>query len=501
MPELVTAAQTELLQVNQVSKFFPGVRALDGVSLDLQAGEVLALVGENGAGKSTLIKILGGAHQADSGGLSIRGKPVHIGSPSEAQALGISIIYQEFNLIPDLSVRENIFLGREIESGWFIDEEKEAQGAETLFKRLGLQLNPEKLCRELTIAEQQLVEIAKALSLDAKILVMDEPSATLTQQEVDQLFGIIRELKARGMGVIYISHRLEEVFEIGDRVMVLRDGRHVVTRPVAEVNRKGLIESMVGRSLESEFPDRSRNPGEVCLRVEGLCRGAAVREVGFSLRSGEILGFAGLVGAGRTETMRLIFGADPLDSGQVWVHGKPVTLKTPREAIARGICLLTEDRKNQGLVLAHSVLENFGLPNLRAYSGKVFLDEILERDRFQKYQREIQIKVSHADQDAGHLSGGNQQKVVLAKWLERNADILIFDEPTRGIDVGAKFEIYQLMNQLAEAGKGIIMISSELPEILGMSDRILVMRDGRIQGEITNVSQASQEEVMHLAVE
>ena len=501
MSELLTPAQTSLLHVDNVSKAYPGVRALDGVSLELEAGEVLALVGENGAGKSTLIKILGGAHLADSGQLSIQGDPIDIESPSDSQALGISIIYQEFNLIPDLSVRENIFLGREKQSGFFIDESRETDGAVTLFKQLGLELDPEKLCRDLTIAEQQLVEIAKALSLDAKILVMDEPSATLTQQEVDQLFKIIGDLKTKGIGIIYISHRLEEVFEIGDRVMVLRDGQHVSTKAVTEVTRQSLIESMVGRSLESEFPPRNAELGETVLELKNFSRGSVVQDVSFSVRAGEIVGFAGLVGAGRTETMRLIFGADEKESGELFVRGKAIHIADPREAIAHGICLLSEDRKNQGLVLVHSVVENFGLPNLKKYSHGLFLDEAQELERFEKFVGEIKIKIASADQDAGHLSGGNQQKVVLAKWLERNADILIFDEPTRGIDVGAKYEIYQLMNALAEAGKAIIMISSELPEVLGMSDRIIVMRAGRIQGEITNVTEASQEEVMHLAVE
>ncbi|MDA0346595.1 MAG: sugar ABC transporter ATP-binding protein [Verrucomicrobia bacterium] len=501
MPELVTPTPHILLQVKQLSKSFPGVRALDKVSLELAAGEVLAMVGENGAGKSTLIKILGGAHPADSGDFRIHGNSTVIASPADAQLQGISIIYQEFNLIPDLSVRENIYLGREDRAAFFIDEKKEKEGVELLFNQLGLNLDSETSCRELSIAEQQLVEIAKALSLDAKILVMDEPSATLTQQEVDRLFKIIRDLKEKGIGIIYISHRLEEVFEIGDRVMVLRDGQNVVTKPVSEVDRSKLIEWMVGRSLESEFPPKTSQVGEECLRVESLSRGNVVSDVSFSLRTGEILGFAGLVGAGRTETMRLIFGADRKDSGEIFLNGKSVTISSPQDAIDKGICLLTEDRKNQGLVLVHSVLENFGLPNLADYSGSLFLDETTEREHFKKFQSDIQIKVSNADQEVGQLSGGNQQKVVLAKWLERNADILIFDEPTRGIDVGAKYEIYQLMNSLAEAGKGIIMISSELPEVLGMSDRIIVMRDGRIQGELNDVSQASQEAVMQLAVE
>ena len=501
MPDLSTPVSSTLLSVDCVSKSFPGVLALKDVSLKLNAGEVLALVGENGAGKSTLIKVLGGAHQADSGAVLLDDMAVTINSPSESQALGISIIYQEFNLIPDLSVKENIFLGREKMKGVFIDEDSESELAKQLFDRLGLPLDPEKRCRDLSIAEQQLVEIAKALSLESKILVMDEPSATLTQQEVDRLFEIIADLKRQGIGIIYISHRLEEVFEVGDRVMVLRDGENVSTQPVSEVTRKSLIEAMVGRSLESEFPPRESKLGEEVLEVRQLNRGTVVQDVSFHLRRGEILGFAGLVGAGRTETMRLVFGADSKDSGEILLNGELVDIDSPREAIAKGICLLTEDRKNQGLVLAHSVVENFGLPNLKRYSGRVFLDEDEERKRFAKFKDDIQIKVASADQDAGHLSGGNQQKVVLSKWLERNADVLIFDEPTRGIDVGAKYEIYQLMNQLAASGKAIIMISSELPEILGMSDRVIVMRGGRIQGEITEVSEVSQEEIMHLAVE
>lgn len=501
MPEPTNPAEPPLLEIRSISKAFPGVRALDNVSLRLEAGEVLALVGENGAGKSTLIKVLGGAHRADAGELFLQGRQVSIDSPSLAQALGVSIIYQEFNLIPDLNVRDNIYLGRERKKEWFLDEKREAEGVGNLFDRLGLKLDPETLCRDLTIAEQQLVEIAKALSLDAKILVMDEPSATLTRQEVDRLFSIMRDLKEEGIGIIYISHRLEEVFEIADRVMVLRDGRRVVTKPVPKVNRRRLIEWMVGRSLESEFPPRQSQPGKECFRVENLSRGEVVRDVSFTLRSGEILGFAGLVGAGRTETVRLIFGADRKDGGTVFLGGEELDIENPRQAIASGICLLTEDRKNQGLVLIHSVLENFGLPNLREYSGPVFLDEKRESEQFSRLAQDLKIKTSGPRQDVAHLSGGNQQKVVLAKWLARNSDIIIFDEPTRGIDVGAKFEIYQLMESLAKAGKGIIMISSELPEILGMSDRVIVMRRGRIRGEIEDVNETSQEEVMHLAVE
>ena len=501
MPKSLVTKPSCLLRIENISKAFPGVRALHEVSLELRSGEVLALVGENGAGKSTLIKILGGAHRADTGEVAVLGERADIISPADAQQLGISIIYQEFNLIPDLSVRENIFLGREIEKGLFIDEAEEYREVEALFNRLDLKLDPETLCRNLTIAEQQLVEIAKALSLNTRILIMDEPSATLSQQEVNRLFGTINDLKSQGIGIIYISHRLEEVFEIADRVMVLRDGEQVVTSDVTRVSRKELIESMVGRPLEAEFPPKQHKPGVELLRVSELSRAPRVDKVSFSVQAGEVLGFAGLVGAGRTETMRLIFGADAPDSGTIYLRGKKIKIRSPREAIRYGICLLTEDRKNQGLVLIHSVQENFGLPNLKNFSGAVFLDEGRELAQLHQFTGEINIRLASPDQDAGHLSGGNQQKVVLAKWLERNADILIFDEPTRGIDVGAKYEIYQLMNTLAEKGKAIIMISSELPEILGMSDRIIVMRNGRVVGEITEVGNTTQEDIMHLAVE
>ncbi len=350
------------------------------------------------------------------------------------------------------------------------------------------------------MAQQQTVEIAKALSVNARIIVMDEPSAALTQQEVDHLFDIIRELKSQGIGVIYISHRLDEVYEIADRLMVLRDGAPVGERPVADTSREDLIEMMVGRPLESEFPKHAALPGDERLRVEGLARGRAVQDVSFSARAGEILGFSGLVGAGRTETMRIIFGADQAESGRIFINGRETNIRNPRDAIRSRICLLTEDRKGQGLVLMHNVQENFGLPNLEFFRKGPLLDHRKEREAFEHYRQSLQIKVSGPDQIAMTLSGGNQQKVVLAKWLQRNADIIIFDEPTRGIDVGAKYEIYLLMNKLVAEGKAIIMISSELPEILGMSDRIIVMHEGRIKGEITDVAGTSQEDILSLAM-
>ena len=490
-----------LLEMEGIDKSFPGVRALRRAHLDLRAGEVHALMGENGAGKSTLIKVLSGAHAPDAGTIRLAGRPVSIRSPRDAQRLGIAVIYQEFNLVPTLCARENLFLGREQRAGPFVLARRERKSAEALFKRLEVEIDPETLCAQLTVAQQQVVEIAKAVSLDARIVVMDEPTAALTGQEAQKLFAIIAGLKTRGVGVLYVSHRMDEVFRIADRVTVMRDGQCIGTRTVSELSRRTLIEMMVGRSLDREFPKKKAAIGEERLVVRNLSRGRAVRDVSFAVRRGEVLGLAGLVGAGRTETARLLLGADRRDSGAILLDGRELRITDPHDAIRSGICLLTEDRKNQGLVLGITVRENFGLPNLSRLSRLGFVRQNAERDSFGRYVAALRIKIPHQEELACNLSGGNQQKVVLAKWLEANAEVVIFDEPTRGIDVGAKYEIHLLINRLAAQGKAILMISSELPEVLGMSDRILVMHEGRITGEITDVAGATQELLLSLAMQ
>lgn len=484
-----------------IAKGFPGVRALDGVDLDLYSGEVLALLGENGAGKSTLIKVIGGAHLPDEGTIEIDGRIVPIETPQDSLRAGIGMIYQEFNLVHGLTARENIFLGQEPSRFGFVPRSEEREKALKLFERIGVEIDPEKPCGELSVAEQQVVEIAKALSQNARIIVMDEPTAALTPREVEGLLRVVRELKSQGIGIIYISHRLDEIDAIADRVTILRDGAHVATCVKSELDRERMIALMVGRSLEKEFPSRESVAGEVRLSVRNLNRGSWVRDVSFVLRAGEIVGLTGLVGAGRTETARLIFGADRMDSGSIELDGKRLSIAGPRDAIRNGICLLTEDRKGQGLVLGQTVQENFGLPNLGDFSGSLLISSSRESEAFSGFVDKMRIKISGHSQVAGTLSGGNQQKVVLAKWLQRNAEVIIFDEPTRGIDVGAKFEIYQLIHGLAEEGKAILMISSELPEILGMSDRIIVMNEGRVTGEIEDCAGVSQQDVMKLATQ
>ena len=495
---MVTKAP-QLLAMRGIHKRFPGVHALKGIDLDLHEGEVLALMGENGAGKSTLIKILGGAHQPTEGEVLIDDQLIHINSPQTSQASGIGIIYQEFNLIPHLTVRENIFLGKAKARSGFVKKSEEKRIAKELLEKIGIDINPNALCKDLSTAEQQIVEIVKALSSDVRILVMDEPSATLTPQEVEGLFKIIRDLQSQGIGIIYISHRLDEIFDIANRVMVMRDGEYIGTKPMQEISRQEMIEMMVGRKVENEFPKHYHDRGPVRLDVQNL-KAKNVNNVSFQVHAGEVLGITGLVGAGRTETVRLIFGADRRDSGTIKLDNVQLNISKPSDAIGHGICLLTEDRKSQGLVLMHSVRENFGLPNLDTFSKTGFLKHKSEKTSFSSYIESMKIKIPHQEQLAKNLSGGNQQKVVLAKWLQRNCDVIIIDEPTRGIDIGAKYEIYMLINELAKQGKAIIMISSELPEVIGMSDRIMVMRSGQVSAIVTDVKNVTQEQILEHAI-
>jgi ribose transport system ATP-binding protein len=495
----MSSNSSTLLTVSGLRKAFPGVQAIKDGSLDLEAGEIHALVGENGAGKSTLIKILTGVHSPDEGTVVVDGTARRFASPIEAHRAGIVAIYQEFTLVPTLSIGANLFLGREKTRLGALQFRNEFDQASRVLARLGLALHPDTRVSSLSVSEQQLVEIARALLVDARILIMDEPTAALTPREVANLFGILRELAAHGIGILFISHRLDEVLEIADRITVMRDGVTVSTQAAAGMSRRTLIELMVGRPLDDEFPKGPSKAGPVRLEVKALS-GGKVREVSFTARAGEILGCAGLMGAGRTEMARLVFGADGRESGEVILDGRPLRIAGPRDAIQSGICLLTEDRKGQGLVLCASAKDNFALPSLRRWSRFGVLDLRKESERFEDQRKALAIKLASPRQRAESLSGGNQQKLLVARWLEVDSSVIIFDEPTRGIDVGAKYEMYLLIRRLAAQGKVIILISSELPEILGMSDRILVMKAGRINGEITDVSSATQEQIMAMAV-
>jgi ribose transport system ATP-binding protein len=488
-----------VLEMLNIRKAFPGVVALDDVSFDLHKGEVHVLLGENGAGKSTLMKILSGAYQKSAGRILIEGRDVEIRNPRHARQLGISTIYQELNLIPHLSAAENIFLGREPARAGFIDRRQIHKAAAAILKGLGVDLDPRTRVAHLGIAQQQMVEIAKAISLEAGILIMDEPTSALTEREIAELFARMRTLRAAGVSIVYISHRLEELFEIGDRVTVLRDGKRVGTHNIRDISRPDLIRLMVNRELTSQFPKVPAEPGEEALRVEGLNRDGVLHDISFSLRRGEVLGIAGLLGSGRTELARAIFGVDKIDSGHIYIKGELRRIDCPRDAIDLGIGFLTEDRKTQGLVPLLSTKANICLPSVDRFSRYGFVRAGVETRAANRYVDDLRIKTAGVDQKVLFLSGGTQQKVVLSKWLCCEAEVFIFDEPTRGIDVGSKAEIYQLMNQLTASGVAIIMISSELPEILGMSDRILVMHRGRIVGEFS-AEEATQESILQSAL-
>ena len=490
------------LQMNNITKRFPGVLALSNVSFNLRRGEVHALLGENGAGKSTLMKILSGVYRPDEGEIIFENKTVHFSSPLEAQNLGITIIHQEFNLFPDLTVEENIFIGREFckNNRWQLDAKTQRAQVSEILTKLNLKIKPDSRVADLTVAQQQMVEIAKAISVNAKVLIMDEPTAALTESEIDSLFRVTRLLKEQGTGVVYISHRLEELALIADRATVMRDGEYIATVDYETVQINDLITMMVGRKLGDIYPRRPPFTGtQKVLEVKNLQRKEALYDINFSLNRGEILGLSGLMGAGRTELARAIFGADPIDGGEVWLNGKLIKVNHVSQAIEQGIGYLTEDRKKEGLALGLSVELNIMLGNFPEYSDKFgVVKEKQCREVSEQLVKTLRIKTPHLQQAALHLSGGNQQKIIIARWVCKDTDILIFDEPTRGIDVGAKLEIYELMNRLVAKGKSIIMISSELPEIIGMCDRILVMRSGRITGEL-NKANATQENIMKYA--
>ncbi len=491
-----------IVTIRDLSKSFAGVRALDRAQFELLPGEVHALMGENGAGKSTLMKVLAGVYRKDSGEVLLDGRPVDIESPRAAQALGIGIIHQELNLMNHLSAAQNIFIGREPRGrfGLFIDEEAMCCEAQRIFERMNLKLDPRTPVGELTVARQQMVEIAKALSFDSRVLIMDEPTAALNNEEVADLFRIIARLRSRGVAVVYISHKMDELKRIADRVTVMRDGQYIATVPMASTPMDALIAMMVGRQLaeaEHEMPDTSGN--EVVLEARGICRGSMVRDASFVLRRGEILGFAGLMGAGRTELARAVFGADRIDAGEVLVKGRKAAIASPQDAVAHGIGYLSEDRKHFGLATGMDVETNIALASMRSFLSAGFLiDQAAVASAAERYVRQLGIKTPSVRQQVRLLSGGNQQKIVIAKWLLRDCDVLFFDEPTRGIDVGAKAEIYRLLNELGAQGKAIVIISSELPEILRMSHRVLVMCEGRITGEL-RAREASQEKIMQLA--
>jgi ribose transport system ATP-binding protein len=493
-----------LVEMVGIEKQFPGVHALEDARFELRAGEVHALVGENGAGKSTLMKVLAGIHQPDAGSVRFRGEEVVIPNPRAAQQLGISIVHQELNLMPHLTVAQNIFIGREPRARlpFVLDDGALNARAGALFESLHLRMNPRRRVGDLAVAEQQMVEIAKALSFNAAVLIMDEPTAALTETEIGELFRIIRQLRENGVGVVHISHRLEELKQISDRVTVMRDGRYVATLPTAEARLEQIITMMVGRTIfeeATEIPENAQD--EVVLEVRHLNRGRMVRDVSFELRRGEILGFAGLIGAGRTEVARAIFGADRADSGEILVHGTPVRIASPADAVRHGIGYLSEDRKRFGLAIGMDVESNIVLASMQRFVGWLGrINSRLTRAATQRQVTNLAIKTPSLRQKVRNLSGGTQQKVVVGKWLTADTEILIFDEPTRGIDIGAKSEIYRLLNDLARDGKAIIMISSELPEILRMSHRIAVMCEGRITG-ILPAADATQEAIMSYATQ
>lgn len=489
-----------ILTMKDIDKSFPGVHALDHVNFEVRKGEVHALMGENGAGKSTLMKVLTGIYTKDSGSIVYEGKEVEFHTTREAQDAGVVIVHQELNMLGHLTVAQNIFIGREFKKGIGIDDKKMNEEAAKLFEKLHIDIDPAETMSNLTVGKQQMCEIAKAISHDAKVIIFDEPSAALTEAEIEELFKIIKDLRKQQIGIVYISHRMDEIKVITDRVTVMRDGTYVGTLITKDCTKDDIINMMVGRVIYEDPKTESSVPKDapVVLKVENLNAGRMVQDVSFELHKGEILGFSGLMGAGRTETARAIFGADPKTSGNIYINGQKVEINSPQDAVECGIGYLSEDRKRFGIVVQKSVAENSTMAALENFVSGLFINKKSENKIAQEYVDSLATKTPGVDQLVVNLSGGNQQKVVIAKWLIRNCDILIFDEPTRGIDVGAKNEIYKLMNRLAEEGKSIIMISSEMTEILRMSDRIVVMCEGKKTGEI-GIEEASQETIMNMA--
>ena len=492
-------SQTPLLEMKGITKQFPGVLALDNVTLTVYPGEVLALVGENGAGKSTLMKILSGVYKKDAGEILLDGKPVEISGPLHARQLGISIIYQELNVLNNMNITENIFVGREKKKNGFVDKKLQHEEARRLLSRVGLEVDPHTKTGRLSTAQKQMVEVAKALSTHARMIIMDEPTSSLTDKETEMLFGIIRKLRDDGVAIVFISHRMNEIFEISDRIAVMRDGQMIQTMDAAEATEQKVIAAMVGRDVNNLFVKEPAPIGEVALEVKNLSTKHFLKDISFNVRAGEIVGFAGLVGAGRSEVMRAVFGIDPRETGEILVRGRPVNIRSTVDALRAGLGFVPEDRKEQGLILKMSVQHNASIAALPSVSKGGFLDKKRERRLAGEYIDKLRVKTPSQEQRVMNLSGGNQQKVVIAKWMATHPSVLILDEPTRGIDVGAKKEIHLLMSELVAQGVAIIMISSELPEILGMSDRIYVMHDGRIKGEIAR-GEATQESVMKMAI-
>ena len=488
--------------MENIDKSFPGVHALSNCRFDLRPGEVHGLIGENGAGKSTLMKILAGIYERDSGSVNIRGKNTQIRNTRQAQDMGISIIHQELNLMKHLTAAQNIFIGREQKQGmrFLVDDVGINRKSEKLFKMINLSLDPKVQVAELTVAQQQMIEIAKALSFKLDVLIMDEPTSALSESEIEELFKVIKDLKEQGKGIVYISHRMNELHRICDRITVMRDGQYIATSAMKEITTEQIISQMVGREIyESHHPHQDTSKNQVVLEVKDLKRSRFVKDVSFELHKGEILGFAGLLGAGRTETVRLIFGADPMESGEIFVKGRKVRIKKPKDAVRYGIGYLSEDRKRFGLAVTMPIKENTVMASLEKFIKVLgIVDDVKSRQVTAEYVKRLNTKTPSIDQLAKNLSGGNQQKVVIGKWLVRDSDIFIFDEPTRGIDIGAKSEIYKLLNELADQGKAIIMISSELPEILRMSHRIVVMCEGKITA-VLQAEDSSQEKIMYYA--